>query len=139
MKKTSILILIIMSFSCNCKKNVTETPTQNINRIWMLVEFKEYKKDCFIEKKAFLDLTNPERATSKMGCNNLSFSFSVKDSKSITFSQGISTKMFCEDMKLENDFTKSITTMNSFSINAHKLTLISNNGEKMVFVAQDWD
>jgi heat shock protein HslJ len=48
--------------------------------------------------------------------------------------------MYCQDnMILETDFLASITTMNSFSINAHKLTLTDSNGEKMVFVAQDWD
>lgn len=141
MKNISTLILLsIFALSCNCKKNITETPTQNINRVWMLVEFKDYKKEYFVEKKAFLDIINKERATSKMGCNNLSFSYSIIDGKSIQFSQGIATRMFCQDnMKLETDFLASITTMNSFSINAHKLTLTSASGEKMVFVAQDWD
>ena len=141
MKKLSILILVsIFTFSCNCKKNVSETQTQTINRVWMLVEFIDYKKEYFVERKAFLDMTNSERATSKMGCNNLSFSYSIKDGKTIQFSQGIATRMFCQDnMKLETDFLASITTINSFSINAHKLTLTASNGEKMVFVAQDWD
>jgi heat shock protein HslJ len=138
MKKLSIIILIsIFTFSCNSKKNLTET-TQNINRVWMLVEFKDYKKDYFVEKKAFLDMTNSERASSKMGCNNLSFNYKTKNSK-INFTSGISTQMACLDMKLEDDFLKSITNMTSFSINAHKLTLTSSNGQKMVFVAQDWD
>jgi heat shock protein HslJ len=106
----------------------------------MLVEFIDYKKEYFVEQKAFLDMTNSERATSKMACNNLSFSYLIKDGKSIQFSQGIATRMYCQDnMKLETDFLASITTMNSFSINAHKLTLTSSKGEKMVFVAQDWD
>lgn len=141
MKNLSILILVsFFTLSCNCKKNATETPTQNINRVWMLVEFKDYKKEFFVEKKAFLDMTNSERATSKMGCNNLSFSYLIKDGKSIQFSQGIATRMYCQDnMKLENDFLESITSMTSFSVLGHKLTLTSKAGQKMVFVAQDWD
>lgn len=141
MKKLSILILVsIFTFSCNCKKNATETPTQNINRVWMLVEFKDYKKDYFVEKKAFLDMTNTERASSKMGCNNLSFSYSIKDGKSIQFSQGIVTRMYCQNnMKLENDFLNEIPTVKNYKVEGHFLTLTSSNGEKMVFVAQDWD
>lgn len=104
----------------------------------MLVAFKDYKKDYFIKKNAFLDLTNSERATSKMGCNSMSFSYKIKKS-AISFSNGISTEMACLDMKLESDFSKEITNMSSFSINAHQLTLSSSDGEKMVFVAQDWD
>ena len=139
MKNLSILILVsFFTFSCNCKKKVTETPAQNINRVWMLVEFKDYKKDYFIEKKAFLDLTNSERASSKMGCNSLSFSYKTKKSD-ISFSNGISTEIACLDMKLESDFSKEIIKMSSFCIKAHQLTLTSNIGGKMVFVAQDWD
>ena len=138
MKKTSILVLIIMSFSCNCKKNITETPTQNINRIWMLVEFKEYKKEYFVEKKAFLDMTNSENVSANMGCITQNFSYSIKNN-SIKFKEKIRINMKCQEMKLDIDFANSIIEMNSFSINAHKLTLTSNNGEKMVFVAQDWD
>lgn len=104
----------------------------------MLVEFKDYKKEYLLEKKAFLDLTNSERATSKMGCNNLLFTYKTKKSE-ISFTNAISTEMACIDMKLETDFSKEIIKMNSFYINAHKLTLTSENGEKMIFVAQDWD
>ena len=136
MKKTSILVLIIMSFSCNCKKNVTETPTQNINRIWMLVEFKVYKKEYFVEKKAFLDMTNSENVSANMGCITQNFSYLIKNN-SIKFKEKIRINMKCQEMKLDIDFANSIIEMNSFSINAHKLTLTSNNGEKMVFVAQD--
>ena len=139
MRKLFLLFVIsIVIFSCTSKKNGVVTPTQNINRVWMLVEFKEYKKEYFIEKKAFLDLTNSERATSKMGCNNLSFTYKTKKSE-ISFTNGISTEVACLDMKLESDFSKEIIKMNSFYINAHKLTLTSASGEKMIFVAQDWD
>ncbi|OXA68101.1 hypothetical protein B0A61_05550 [Flavobacterium aquatile LMG 4008 = ATCC 11947] len=106
----------------------------------MLVEFKDYKKEFFVEKKAFLDMTNSERASSKMGCNNLSFSYSINDSKSIQFSQGIATRMYCDDaMKLENDFLNEIPSIKNYKVEGHFLTLTSSNGEKMVFVAQDWD
>ena len=139
MKNYQILILIsIFAFSCNSKKDVTVSPTQNINRVWMLVTFKEYDKDYFIKKNCFLDMTNKEIASSKMGCNNLSFNYKTNGSK-VSFTNGITTEMACEDMKLEYDFSKSILEMSSFSINAHQLLLTSPNGVKMIFVAQDWD
>jgi heat shock protein HslJ len=106
----------------------------------MLVEFKDYKKEYLVEEKAFLDMTNSERATSKMGCNNLSFSYSIKDGKSIEFSQGIATRMYCQDhMKLETDFLNDITLVKNYKVEGHFLTLTSSEGEKMRFVAQDWD
>ena len=140
MKNLSIIILFsIITLSCNSKKNI-ETPTQNINRVWMLVEYKDYKKEYFVEQKAFLDMTNSESATSKMACNNLSFSYSIKDKSSITFSQGIATRMYCQDnMKLETDFLNEIPSIKNYKVEGHFLTLTSNDGEKMRFVAQDWD
>ena len=135
MKKSSLFLLIFtITISCSSKKN-----TQNINRVWMLVEYKDYKKEYFVEQKAFLDMTNPEKATSKMDCNNLSFSYKI-DKSSITFSQGIATRMYCQNnMKLETDFLNEIPSIKNYKVEGHFLTLTSNNGEKMRFVAQDWD
>lgn len=104
------------------------------------LKFKDYKKDFLVEKNAFLNLTDVERASSKMGCNSLSFSYLMKDGTSIEFSQGIATKMFCQgSMQLEDDFLKTIQKVKNFKVEGHFLTLTSSNGEKMVFVAQDWD
>jgi heat shock protein HslJ len=104
----------------------------------MLVNFKDYEKDFFVEKNCFLDMTNKEIASAKMGCNNMSFSYKTKGSN-LSFSNGISTEMACLDMKLESDFSKSILQVSTFSINAHQLTLTTSDGSKMIFVAQDWD
>jgi heat shock protein HslJ len=139
MKNLSIIILFsIISISCNSKKETTKTNNQNINRVWMLVSFKNYTKEDLVKKNAFLDLTSSERASAKMGCNNLSFSYKISED-TITFSQGISTKMYCQDMSLEDDFSKDITSFSKFTIEGHKLILSSTNGEKIEFVAQDWD
>lgn len=139
MKKRIILILIVaLIFSCNSKKEATKIENQNINRIWMLVNFKNYSKESLIKKSAFLDLTNSENASAKMGCNNLSFAYKVKED-TISFSEGIATRMFCEDMSLENDFYKEISSINNYKIEGHKLLLTSSKGEKMEFIAQDWD
>jgi len=104
----------------------------------MLVEFKEYKKEYFVEKKAFLDMTNSENVSANMGCITQNFSYSIKNN-SIKFEEKIRINMKCQEMKLDIDFANSIIEMNSFSINAHKLTLTAVNGDKMVFIAQDWD
>ena len=133
------LLLLLITLSCNSIKEAIEIPTQNINRVWMLIEYKEFKKSYFVAKKAFLDLTNKDNASANMGCIALALKFSIKKNNSITFSHKIPVKMKCQDMKLDIDFSKSITSITSFSINAHKLILTSNNGETMVFVAQDWD
>ena len=137
MKTLPILILISMlTFSCNSKKNLS---SDAIKRVWMLTEFKTFSKEYFIKQQAFLDLTNEKIAASKMGCNNLSFPYVIKNNSQISFSDGIATEMFCQDMQLESQFSKAIVQNFTYSIEAHKLTLSFKNGEKIVFIAQDWD
>ena len=136
--KIIIFVIALLLISCNSKKETTAMNSQNINRVWMLVSFKNYTKEELMLKNACLDLTNSERAAAKMGCNNLSFAIKVENDQ-IHFSQGIATRMYCEDMKLENDFSKEITTITNYKVEGHKLTLTTSNKAKMEFVAQDWD
>jgi heat shock protein HslJ len=143
MKKTLLFLLMtIFCFSCKCKKNVSEPvvsnlTAQNINRKWMLVKYKSYPKDILIEKKAFLDLTNREAASSDMGCNSLSFTYTVVGN-AITFDHPVSTRMYCEGITLEKDFTNDLLKITNIVVEGHKMTLNGDN-EKMEFIAEDWD
>ncbi len=47
--------------------------------------------------------------------------------------------MYCQDMQLENEFTKKITEVSQYVVDGQKLILTTKSGAKMVFVAQDWD
>lgn len=133
----TLFLVFIYIMACNTVKS--DATGQSLNRVWMLVEFNAFTKEYLVAKKAYLDLTQPDRASSKMGCNQLSFPITVSKESQIAFSNGISTKMYCDDMKLEDSFSKAITTMTKYSVDNHKLTLTSKNGVKMVFVAEDWD
>jgi glutathione peroxidase len=123
---------------------VTETAInasgQNLHRVWMLTEFQNFKKEDLVKLEAKLDLTNPERAAAKMGCNNLSFGYKTIGNSEIIFSQGIATKMYCEGrMGLENKFSTEITTIKTYKLEGQKLILSDDKNQIMVFVAQDWD
>lgn len=138
-KMIALLSVSILLFSCHCKKElVNNTNQQNLHKKWMLVAFKNYAKEDLIAKNAFLDLSDQARATSKMGCNNLSFGYAI-NGNNISFSQGMSTRMFCENMNLENDFSTDLIQMTQLSIQGHQLTLSGKGKEKMVFIAEDWD
>lgn len=139
--KNTILIFLIILLGCSCqsKKNtISNINSENLHRKWMLVSYKNYTKNDLIQKEAFLDMTNKERASSKMGCNSISFGYSVTGN-AITFTQGMSTKMFCQDMNLETDFLNDLPKMITIIIQGHKMTLTNKSNEKMEFVAQDWD
>ena len=137
MNKTfTILVVLIYILSCNTVRKGSQQ--DDYKHVWMLTEFQNYSKQDLIEKNAFLDLTN-ETASGKMGCNSLSFKMEVSNNNKITFTSGISTMMACENMKLEDDFKKQLPEMTTYKIDNHRLTLTNTKGEKMVFVAQDWD
>lgn len=123
--------------ACNTVKKGNEG--QNLNRVWMLVAFNSFEKEYLIKKEAYLDLTQPSTASSKMGCNLMSFPYKIKGDTEISFLDGVSTEMHCPDMKLEKEFSKIITSAKSYSIDGHKLVLTTQNGSKISFVAQDWD
>jgi heat shock protein HslJ len=130
-----LLLTFVYVMACNTIKK--EEP--NIKRVWMLTEYNQYSKDYLTKKQAFLDLTQPEKASSKMGCNQLSFPYTITNTSEIKFSNGIATRMYCDDMKLEDSFSKEITSISNYSIQGHQLILTSPKGIKMIFVAQDWD
>lgn len=130
------LVILIYVIACN---SVKKPDSENLKRVWMLVSYKDFDKAYLTQKGAFLDLTQQENAVSKMGCNNLSFPYKIVSNSEIQFNDGIATKMYCEDMKLEDEFVKSITQIETFQIDGHQLILNSILGEKIIFVAQDWD
>ncbi len=145
------LIVFILTSLMNCKTKLedskiqnnskieeknSENINQNLSRVWMLVEFQKFSKDFLINKKASLNLVNNNAS---MGCNSIGFNYKKKSASEIEFSNLIRTEMACGDMKLEDNFLKTLPELNSFKIDGHKLTLYNSKNEKMIFVAQDWD
>jgi len=74
-----------------------------------------------------------------MGCNKLFFTSEFKKESQLKISQVASTEMACPNMKLENDFSRNIKTMNHDKVEGHFLTLKNDQGSSMKFIAADWD
>lgn len=137
LKLSFLSLLLILFFSASCS---SQGKLPHYNRKWMLVEFQDFTKENLIKNKAFIDLTKKENGGAKMGCNNMFFSYKMKNSHQIEFSQVGSTMMYCDgNMKLEENFGKILPTMNHYEIKGHFLILKNDKGEKMKFVAEDWD
>ena len=141
-KYTLLLLGIFTSLiisGCTSKK-----ATVHYKRQWMLVSFKEYTKEFLIEKKAALNLSategesNTEAGTAYMGCNNMRLKAKFSDDGKATFSDLISTKMFCPG-NLENDFATAIAKTTRYKIEGHFLYLYDEKEQQMKFVAADWD
>jgi heat shock protein HslJ len=68
------------------------------------------------------------------GCNGFGGTFDIKpEAMSIKFNQGMSTMMACEDLDIENQFTKAVLAADNYSVNGNTLTL---NKAKMAPLAK---
>lgn len=135
-------LLMLFAISCASFKN-TSNSMEHINRKWMLIEYKDFTKSELMELGANMDLTknkeNLNRFSAKMGCNGMFFTAEFNKGKS-KFSTVVSTRMYCEGrMKLEELFGKELPEMTQYKIEGHFLTLSDSNGNKMKFIAADWD
>ena len=157
------IFLTICSFS-SCKSNKQAsnlTDEQKLARVWMLIDMNlnsssNFSKEDFTKAGAKLDLTKLKEISTDlegkriaqgsafMGCNNIFFTVSTTDKTNlkdnITFSQvGMTRKACQQNMELETTFGKHLSDMNTYQLEGQFLTLLSENGKRMKFVAQDWD
>lgn len=136
--KTLAVFLLLTIVACKPRK-ASIPNTSNVNRQWMMIGFKNYKKEELIKNKATLDLSN-HQSSANVGCNIIGFQVAIKNASSISFSNINSTKMFCMEVgQLENDFITALPKVTSYNIEGHFLTLTNSNGETIKFVAADWD
>ena len=144
MKRIFPIFIMFLCFGLclNCASvKVTE---QNIHRQWMLVSYKDFSKEELTNSKAEINLTKISDAnkiigTAFMGCNRMFFNVEIKSKKRIEISGLGSTLMACEKMELESQFSRDFEKIQNFVIEGHFLTLYDEKGNKMRFIAADWD
>lgn len=144
MKKiTSIFIgFLCLGMLLNCSS--AKIKNEKIQRQWMLVSFKDFTKEELVERKAEINLTSEFRdkkiqGSAFMGCNRMFFTAEIKSENKIEISGLGSTLMACENMKLEDDFSKEFKKVTKYQVEGHFLTMTDAQGNKMKFVADDWD
>jgi len=117
--------LVIATFLVvSCKTQTAQKATTDITgKTWKLTELNGKP----------IDLKNPKnnphfklnmdgmRYEGHAGCNG---SFEIKpEIMRIKFNQGMSTMMACEDLDIENQFTKAVLAADNYSVNGNTLTL----------------
>lgn len=144
MKRIWFFILVFsgLSFLVNCSFANLNNP--RLSREWMLVSFKNYPKEDLIRNNAKIDLSAPAKnrkikGGAFMGCNKMFFTAAFKKNGTSTFSDIGSTLMACRNMKLEDDFSRSLKTMQHYQLEGHFLILNDSEGNVMKFIAADWD
>lgn len=135
-----ILILALTAINCAPTKQLPEP----LQRQWMLVQFQNYEQDFLVRNRASLDLSPvkapPQQFSAHMGCNRIFLKAETKSGGVVKFSDIGSTLMYCDNnMQLEDNFGKTLPKMTRYEIDGHDLTLSDKDGNKMKFVAADWD
>ncbi|MBP2618873.1 META domain-containing protein [Chryseobacterium jejuense] len=119
--------LFLAVFLVSCQTQTAQKPTTDITgKTWKLTELngqpiklKNPKSNPYFK----LDM-NGMRYEGNAGCNGLGGTFEIKqDIMRIKFNQGMSTMMACEDLDIENQFTKAILAADNYSVNGNTLTL----------------
>ena len=145
MKKILLGIFSVLSLLLvlNCSSTASVQKPW-VNREWMLIEFGKFSKDELIKNEAKINLTAKEengkiRGTAFMGCNGMFFSSEFKKDGKVKISDIGSTLKMCENIKLEDEFSKSFRKMTKYTLEGHFLILTDDEGHSMKFVASDWD
>ncbi|WP_418122586.1 META domain-containing protein [Chryseobacterium sp. PTM-20240506] len=130
-----ILSVLILAICCTAK-----TADKNSNDItgktWKLIEIngqpiqlKNPKNNPYFK----LNMTDM-RYEGNAGCNGLGGTFEIKqDIMRIKFNQGISTMMACDDLEIEQRFTKALLAADNYSVSGKILSL---NKAKMAPLAK---
>lgn len=130
----SMLSLLIFGMSFTTQKPLSK----NYNKKWKLVELSGFSLEKLQKTQPYVDLSNAKRASAKVACNQMFFSYKVKNKHQIKISQVASTLMYCnENMDLEKKFSELLPTMDYYEVSGHFLILKNKKGEIIKFTDQD--
>ncbi|RXM49788.1 MULTISPECIES: META domain-containing protein [unclassified Chryseobacterium] len=119
--------LFLAVFLVSCQTQTAQKPTTDITgKKWKLTELNGKPIELKNTKNNPYFKLNMEgmRYEGHAGCNGLGGTFEIKqDVMRIKFNQGMSTMMACEDLDIENQFTKAILAADNYSVNGNTLTL----------------
>jgi heat shock protein HslJ len=130
MKLTQCLLIALCMTSisaCNIFKRSTGDPKTNVitERRWKLIELAgKPVADQVNGKEPFILLQkNDNRYSASGGCNGVGGTYTLSGNGKINFRQGMSTKMYCENMEVENGLSKALTTADNYSLDGDNLSL----------------
>ncbi|MCH5718386.1 META domain-containing protein [Niabella hibiscisoli] len=134
--KQPYYIILGLAFLCNACGNTkkatqsnetasTMTATSITGKKWKLIELNgQPVADRINDKEPFIEFNDTnKRYTASGGCNGLGGTYTVTDKGRITFSQGMSTMMACENMMVENQLKEVFGKADNFTVNNNVLSL----------------
>ncbi|MEG0927824.1 MULTISPECIES: META domain-containing protein [Chryseobacterium] len=122
----SALFLAVFLVSCQTQTAQKPTTTDITGKTWKLTELngQPIKLKNAKNNPSFKLNMDGMRYEGHAGCNGLGGTFEIKpEIMRIKFNQGMSTMMACEDLDIENQFTRAILAADNYSVNGNTLTL----------------
>ncbi|PWN62128.1 META domain-containing protein [Chryseobacterium oncorhynchi] len=122
----SALFLTVFLVSCQTQTAQKPATTDITGKTWKLTELngQPIKLKNSKNNPSFKLNMDGMRYEGHAGCNGLGGTFEIKpEIMRIKFNQGMSTMMACEDLDIENQFTKAILAADNYSVNGNTLTL----------------
>lgn len=127
MKNMFLLFLSIAFLSCNGPKNITnqeKDTTSFLNNQWKLTSITCASLDGISEKQIpFIEInTETKTFSGNDGCNQISGTITLLNNSEISFGSIMGTKMACMDMKIPDQFHKSLAEVKSYkTLNVHRV------------------
>jgi len=134
MKNTIFLSIVFFStltFSCSSGNDSTDV---RIHDIWVLDSIDGIKYSRAEDQNLHPTIEiylEEERFSGNTGCNNMNGTVKVEGS-TISFSDIITTKMFCSDVD-ETGFLSALKKANNYKIEKMKLYIFEDDRELLVF------
>lgn len=102
---------------------------------WLLKQIKSKNiptNENLIQPFIEFDIEN-NRISGNAGCNGFSSSFELHNDQ-IAFKEILLTRMFCQDLTLEQNFVHSLNEVNRFEVEGKELKFYKNDFLEMVFI-----
>lgn len=141
MKKVGLLTILLVAVyaitaCCPCRKKVKNPLTLNSNA-WGLVEINSNQKIEREDVNSFVMNFNDEekQVNGRAQCNNFFGGYEVLPQGKIKFGHMGATKAMCANMELEDNFLRTISSVNSYAIDGTTLLLQIDGDVVMIFEA----
>ena len=120
----TILLTTILIGCCDCRKRAKlEKPL--VGTEWQLVQIMGREVvttgDCYT-----LLLHNNDNVTGQGDCNRFTATYIVTPTRSLTFANFGSTRMFCENFEAENRYFDILQRVTHYEMDAESMLLLSN-------------
>lgn len=104
-----------------------------IGREWLLTELngKVIGKGSEDGGRANLNFTNEGRVFGNSGCNNFSGEYMAEAGNELTFGAIASTKMMCQDMKIEDEYLKIFGKKAIYTVEERTLVFRNTKGDEI--------